>query len=233
MATGLLVAAFAFVVDRGALLSPTSRLRGSPGPARCAIISCNSEDPGSWRCATFSQPSLASLAPPHVLTSRGRIERARLSARYSESVRRRRPRFLSYYRARQWGRASHLETEQDWRDWIESGEDLVSIIPARPEQVYGAEFERGGGWPAFLNGDIDEPYEPSPLSEAGPRRRDGARWPSYADADGEACLLDPRACGTLSFDSVEGGAACVASEDSTGAVRWRCTTERGGGRFSP
>ena len=64
-----------------------------------------------------------------------RVNRARLDAQWSQSVRKRRPRFLPFISARQWARAMYFTDEADWREWIDSGEkrnpcERLASLPA-------------------------------------------------------------------------------------------------------
>ena len=53
------------------------------------------------------------------------------------SVKKHGARFLPYTRARAWARAQNMwTTEEEWHDWIESGEKSASIVPSNPEAVY-------------------------------------------------------------------------------------------------
>ena len=84
------------------------------------------EDPGAWR-----------------------IARARLEAQHSASIRKRKPRWLPFVQARKWSRAMWFTTEEDWREWIETGEKRNAYIPSRPDEVYASSWQ---GWEDFLNG---------------------------------------------------------------------------------
>ena len=83
-----------------------------------------------------------------------RVDRARLNEQWSANIKKRRPRFLPFVEARQWARAMHLETEDDWREWIADGEKRNPYVPSRPDEVYS-----DSGWLGFhdfLNGPIED-----------------------------------------------------------------------------
>ena len=83
-----------------------------------------------------------------------RVDRARLNDQWSKSIMKRRPRFLPFDAARQWARAMHLETEDDWREWIADGEKRNPYVPSKPDEVYS-----DSGWLGFhdfLNGPIED-----------------------------------------------------------------------------
>ena len=83
-----------------------------------------------------------------------RVDRARLNEQWSKSIMKRRPRFLPFDAARQWARAMHLETEDDWREWIADGEKRNPYVPSKPDEVYS-----DSGWLGFhdfLNGPIED-----------------------------------------------------------------------------
>ena len=86
-----------------------------------------------------------------------RIVQARLVERERARLRRRKPAFFSFHHARQWARAMHFTTEQDWRQWIADGEKRNPYVPSNPDEIYAADFK---GWDDFLNGDIHEEFGP-------------------------------------------------------------------------
>ena len=48
----------------------------------------------------------------------------------------------------------HLETEEDWRQWIDDGEKRNPYIPNAPDEIYR---DNGwAGWEDFLNGPIED-----------------------------------------------------------------------------
>lgn len=83
-----------------------------------------------------------------------RVDKARLDEQWSKNIRKRRTRFLPFEAARQWARAMHLETEEEWREWIRDGEKRNPYVPSKPDEVYQ---ETGwAGWHDFLNGPIED-----------------------------------------------------------------------------
>jgi len=117
------------------------------------------------RCAAFSRAPpllLQVLDPddndeetsPEKMDAIWRVDRARLNEQWSASIMKRRPRFLPFDAARQWARAMHLETEDDWREWIADGEKRNPYVPSKPDEVYS-----DSGWLGFhdfLNGPIED-----------------------------------------------------------------------------
>ena len=127
-------------------------------PSRCAAP----RSPA--RCAAFSRAPpllLQVLDPddndeesPERMDAIWRVDRARLNEQWSASIMKRRPRFLPFDAARQWARAMHLETEDDWREWIADGEKRNPYVPSQPDEVYS---ESGWlGFHDFLNGPIED-----------------------------------------------------------------------------
>jgi hypothetical protein len=73
------------------------------------------------------------------------------------SVAVRKPRFLPLISARMWARSMHMETEGEWRDWVDSGEKKSPLIPSNPDEVYADSGWEG--WHDFLNEPLRESYE--------------------------------------------------------------------------
>ena len=48
----------------------------------------------------------------------------------------------------------HLETEEDWRQWIDDGEKRNPYIPNAPDEIY--RDSGWAGWEDFLNGPIED-----------------------------------------------------------------------------
>jgi len=48
----------------------------------------------------------------------------------------------------------HMNTEAEWRDWIESGEKRNPYVPSQPDEVYSK--EGWAGWANFLNGCVED-----------------------------------------------------------------------------
>lgn len=89
-------------------------------------MSTAEEDPGSWR-----------------------ISRARLDEQYCAEIRRRKPRYLPFARARVWARAQWQSTEEEWKEWIANGEKKNAYVPrSEPDVVYEDDWT---GWDDFLN----------------------------------------------------------------------------------
>ena len=109
------------------------------------------------RCAACSRAPpllLQALDPDADDVDTWRVDRARLNEQWSANIKKRRPRFLPFLEARQWARAMHMETEDDWREWIADGEKRNPYVPSRPDEVYS-----DSGWLGFhdfLNGPIED-----------------------------------------------------------------------------
>jgi len=111
-----------------------------------------------------------------------RVDRARLNAAWSQSVRQRRPRFLPFIAARQWARAMYFTDEADWREWIDSGEKRNPYVPRFPDEVYAN--SGWSSWDDFLNG----PVEPgSVVFEKGYKRGKWLKGP-LSEADGDEAI---------------------------------------------
>jgi hypothetical protein len=82
-----------------------------------------------------------------------RLERARLIHEDAKSLGSRKPRFLPWIRAREWARSTHMETESEWKEWIDDGEKKVPLIPSNPDEVYADSGWEG--WQDFLNNPVD------------------------------------------------------------------------------
>jgi hypothetical protein len=74
-----------------------------------------------------------------------RLEKARLDG----SISKRKPLLLPWIDARTWARSTHMETEEDWKEWIFNGEKKVPLIPSKPDEVYADSGWEG--WHDFLN----------------------------------------------------------------------------------
>ena len=77
-----------------------------------------------------------------------RISRARLDEQYCAEIRRRKPRYLPFARARVWARAQWQSTEEEWKEWIANGEKKNAYVPSEPDVVYEDDWTR---WDDFLN----------------------------------------------------------------------------------
>lgn len=85
-----------------------------------------------------------------------RLVRARLEARHRLKYTRRKPRYLSYEAASQWAQRLAIgRTAQDWRDWLELGEDWSVYVPTSPDIYYGKTGE-WVSWANFLCGEEPE-----------------------------------------------------------------------------
>lgn len=76
-------------------------------------------------------------------------EKAPLVSEDLESVKKRKPRLLPWISARMWARSMHMETEEDWKEWIDNGEKKTPLIPSKPDEVYADSGWEG--WQDFLN----------------------------------------------------------------------------------
>ncbi|GMH53607.1 hypothetical protein TrLO_g213 [Triparma laevis f. longispina] len=72
-----------------------------------------------------------------------RIERYRLEFRRMKSILTSSPRHVPYEAAKAWVQAQNMwKTQEEWWDWIASGEKHTFYIPSDPETHY----RRVGGW---------------------------------------------------------------------------------------
>eukprot|EP00536_Pseudo-nitzschia_multiseries_P003142 jgi/Psemu1/252376/estExt_Genewise1Plus.C_470005 len=73
-----------------------------------------------------------------------RVEKLRLEEANKRRFLKAGPRFLPYEECRKWVQAWGLRwnSEEEWKDWIASGEKRNSYIPSRPEEY----FTRTGDW---------------------------------------------------------------------------------------
>lgn len=116
-----------------------------------------------------------------------RISRARLDAKWSADIRKRRPRFLPFVRARQWARAQWMTSEDEWTEWVMSGEKRMALVPSEPDSVYAS--SGWSSWDDFLNGPVD-PDMPPPKAR-NPAAPQPPRTPTKismcaSDGEGEA-----------------------------------------------
>jgi hypothetical protein len=86
-------------------------------------------------------------------SDRASVVPARFIDEDAESVRKRKPRLLPLTSAREWARSTHMETEEDWKEWIDNGEKKTPLIPSKPDEVYADSGWEG--WHDFLNEPID------------------------------------------------------------------------------
>ena len=97
-----------------------------------------------------------------------RVDRHRLDAAWSKSIRKRRPRWLPFVEARAWARASSFSEEEDWRRWVSDGEKRNSYVPSFPDEAY--RDSGWAGWHDFLNGASDAELKPGFRRDEGPQR---------------------------------------------------------------
>ena len=93
------------------------------------------------RCMQAPLTSLRERAPCRMTSEADaegswRIDKARLDEQWSARVLKRTSRFLPFDAARQWARAMHLDTEEEWREWIVNGEKRNPYVPSNPDQIY-------------------------------------------------------------------------------------------------
>ena len=152
-----------------------------------------------------------------------RISRARLDAKWSADIRKRRPRFLPFVRARQWARAQWMTSEDEWTEWVMSGEKRMALVPSEPDSVYA---ESGwSSWDDFLNGPVD-PDMPPPKAR-NPAAPQPPRTPTKismcaSDGEGEADAAvdddDASHDGTLTHDGGLTPLSSLLSSSSGGFV---------------
>lgn len=67
-----------------------------------------------------------------------RVEKMRLEEANTRRFLKSKPRYLPYDECRKWVQAmGYWKCEQDWRNWIATGEKRNAYIPARPDEYYG------------------------------------------------------------------------------------------------
>lgn len=82
-----------------------------------------------------------------------RVEKLRLEELNTKRFLKARPVFLPYDECRKWVAAwGWWESEEEWRDWIDTGEKRNSYIPACPDEYYGR-LGQWISWSHFLGSD--------------------------------------------------------------------------------
>jgi len=90
-----------------------------------------------------------------------RVNKLRLEESNKQRFLKSGPRFLPYEECRKWVQAwGWWKTEEEWKNWIATGEKRNSYVPTRPDEYY-SKIGKWKGWDHFLDSDQNNDHDPN------------------------------------------------------------------------